>query len=43
MGSAGNVHFDADDMANICGTISYEILLDFNSRVPRVYKGGVNG
>lgn len=43
LGSAGNVHFDADDMANICGTISYEILLDFNSRVPRVYKGGVNG
>ena len=43
MGSAGNVHFDADDMANICGTISYEILLDFNSRIPRVYKGGVNG
>lgn len=27
----------ADDIAKICGTISYEVLLDFNERVPRVY------
>lgn len=32
-------HFDADDMAEICGTISYEILLDFNYRVPRFFIG----
>ena len=43
MGSAGNVRFNADDMAEICGTISYEILLDFNARVPRIYKGGIDG
>lgn len=27
----------ADDIAKICGTISYEVLLDFNERIPRVY------
>lgn len=43
MGSAEGVRFDADDMAEICGTISYEILLDFNARVPRIYKGGIDG
>jgi alanine racemase len=29
--------FDAEDMAKICGTISYEVLCDISSRVPRVY------
>ena len=29
--------FDADDMARLVGTISYEILTSFTTRVPRVY------
>ena len=29
--------FDADDMAEICDTISYEILCGISKRVPRVY------
>ena len=29
--------FDADDMAAICDTISYEILCGISKRVPRVY------
>lgn len=29
--------FDADDIAELCGTISYEILCGISSRVPRVY------
>ena len=38
LGAAGGKAVDADELANICGTISYEILLDFNSRVPRIYE-----
>ncbi len=30
--------FDADDMAKICDTISYEILCGISKRVPRVYE-----
>ena len=37
LGSSGDKRFDADDMAELCGTISYEILLSFNSRIPRRY------
>lgn len=29
--------FDANDIAELCGTISYEILCGISSRVPRVY------
>jgi alanine racemase len=37
MGSDGNIKFDADDMASILGTISYELLCMVSKRVPRVY------
>ncbi len=37
LGSCGDKRFDADDIAEICGTISYEILLSFNARIPRSY------
>ncbi|MBD5559815.1 MAG: alanine racemase [Clostridia bacterium] len=37
MGRAGELHMDADDIAQLTGTISYEILLGFSSRVPRLY------
>ncbi len=39
LGNAGGKSVSADDMARLCETISYEILLDFNYRVPRVYTG----
>lgn len=29
--------FDADDIAEICGTISYEVMCNISSRVPRIY------
>ena len=35
------VKYDADDMADDIGTISYEVLTMISKRVPRVYtKGG---
>ncbi|MBE6051537.1 MAG: alanine racemase [Clostridium sp.] len=37
LGSEGNLRFDADDMANILGTINYEILCMIKQRIPRVY------
>ncbi|MEA5003717.1 MAG: alanine racemase [Christensenella sp.] len=37
LGCAGDKKIDADEIAGICGTISYEVLLDFNARVPRIY------
>lgn len=42
MGRSGSLKMDADVMADLCGTISYEILLDYTSRLPRLY-GGKNG
>lgn len=39
MGSAGDLNVDADEIARICETISYEILLSYTTRVPRVYVG----
>lgn len=39
MGSCGQLHMNAGDMAELCGTISYEILLDYTARLPRLYKG----
>lgn len=37
MGSYDNLKFDADDMADLMGTISYELLCMVSKRVPRVY------
>lgn len=39
LGSLGDLKFDADDIAAICDTISYEVLCDITSRVPRLYGG----
>ena len=40
MGREGDVAVTADDMANVLGTISYEVLAGLAHRVPRVYVGG---
>jgi len=37
MGSCGNIKFDAEDIAEILGTISYEVICMISKRVPRVY------
>lgn len=37
MGAAGEQSFDADEIARLCDTISYEVLLSYTARVPRVY------
>jgi len=37
LGSQGEESIDADEIAEWAGTISYEVLLSFSSRVPRVY------
>lgn len=37
LGSDGEVKFDAEDMANILNTISYEVLCLIGRRAPRVY------
>jgi len=37
LGSDGNVKFDAEDMAKILNTISYEVLCLIGRRAPRVY------
>ena len=37
-GQQGNEEISVDDMAERCGTISYEILCNVGKRVPRVYK-----
>ena len=37
LGSYGDQQISADDIAALCNTISYEVLLSFNERVPRVY------
>lgn len=37
LGSDGNVKFDADDIANIIDTISYEVLCLIGRRAPRIY------
>ncbi|WP_261854534.1 alanine racemase [Clostridium folliculivorans] len=38
LGRAENVKFDADDMAEIMGTINYEVLCNIGRRVTRVYE-----
>ena len=37
LGQKGNLKFDADDMAEIMGTINYEVICMLKQRVPRVY------
>jgi len=37
LGKMGDERIDADEMADWANTISYEILLSFNSRMPRIY------
>ncbi|VYU49616.1 alanine racemase [Clostridium tertium] len=37
LGESGKVKFDAEDMAEIIGTISYEVLCLIGRRAPRVY------
>lgn len=38
LGSNGNIKYDADDIADVIGTINYEVLCMIKQRVPRVYK-----
>jgi alanine racemase len=37
MGEKDGLKFDAEDIARILGTISYEVLCMVSKRVPRVY------
>jgi alanine racemase len=37
IGSSGDKKFDADDMAEVLGTINYEVICMISRRVPRVY------
>lgn len=39
LGQQGAQRLDAEEMAQLCGTISYEILCNIGKRVPRVYYG----
>lgn len=38
IGTDGDAVVSADEIANICGTINYEIICGIGKRVPRVYK-----
>lgn len=40
IGTQDGAHIWADEIADICDTISYEILLNLSGRVPKVYCGG---
>jgi len=37
LGEQGNLKFNADDIAEVMGTINYEILCMLKFRIPRVY------
>jgi len=37
IGAEGKLHFTAEDMADMLGTISYEVICGISKRVPRVY------
>ena len=39
IGSQGVHEITVDDMADLLGTINYEIICDFKMRLPRVYLG----
>jgi alanine racemase len=41
IGRQGNERITAVDIANLCGTIPYEILCGISQRVPRVYREGL--
>lgn len=38
IGREGDEEITADDVAQLCGTISYEVLCGISKRVPRIYK-----
>lgn len=38
IGESGNAKFNADDIADLLGTINYEVICMIGKRVPRVYK-----
>ncbi|HMA60653.1 MAG TPA: alanine racemase C-terminal domain-containing protein [Halanaerobiales bacterium] len=38
IGKQGDEEFSATEMADIIGTINYEITCDITKRVPRIYK-----
>lgn len=40
LGKQGDEVITADDLAKLCNTISYEILVNISPRVPRIYVGG---
>jgi len=40
MGQDGEERITADDLAKLCGTISYEVVLSFTTRLPRIYIDG---
>jgi len=42
MGVEGDSQFNADDMANLIGTIGYEVVCNIGSRVERVFIGQSN-
>jgi alanine racemase len=37
LGQSGDIKFNADDIANILGTINYEVICMLRQRIPRVY------
>ena len=37
LGEQGKEKITADELADLCGTISYEILTSISERVPRIY------
>jgi len=40
LGRVGALAISAEDLAELAGTISYEITCGISSRVPRLYKAG---
>ena len=42
MGTQGGERIDADELAELAGTISWEILSGVTQRVPRIYHRGGN-
>ena len=38
LGEQGAEKITADELADLCGTISYEILTSISQRVPRIYQ-----
>lgn len=40
LGRQGGLEITAEELANLSGTIPYEILCRIGSRIPRIYKDG---